>query len=76
MKLCKDCKHLGRSPVGNLNHCQRIIGTNLLDGGNKYVDEYCSIERSTGWLASRLFNYCGKEGRFFDSKEVTCSMLE
>ena len=70
MKLCKDCKHIGKSPLGTLNHCMRVVGTSVLDGSDKYVDEYCSIERSTGWLLSRLFNFCGKEGRFYEEKEV------
>lgn len=69
MKLCKDCKHIDESPFGTLTYCTRVVGTNLLDGSPESVDNYSNYERSAGWLASRLFNLCGKEGRFFEEKD-------
>lgn len=69
MKLCKDCKHIGESPFGNLTYCTRVVGINLLDGSPEYVENYCTNERSAGWLTSRLNNLCGKEGRFYEEKE-------
>lgn len=69
MKLCKDCKHLGKSPWGSMDHCKRGTGVNLRDGSQKCVDICCESERSTGWLASTIFGFCGKEGRFFEEKD-------
>jgi hypothetical protein len=72
MKLCKDCKHIGKSPFGAITYCTRVVGTGLLDGGPKCVDQHCEIERRDGWFWSRVFKSCGEEGRFFEEKESKC----
>jgi len=70
MKLCKDCKFIGYSALGTLNRCQRPIGTDLVTGDILCVDRYCSTERSTDWIESRLFRMCGKEGRYFKENKM------
>lgn len=73
MKLCKDCKHIGKSPFGTLTYCHRPIDIDVVSGDANIVGNYCSVERSVAWLNARVFKMCGKEGRYFEEKEETCS---
>lgn len=41
-----------------------LIGSSIAPGVRK-----CEIMRSPGWLLARLWDYCGKEGRWFKPKE-------
>jgi hypothetical protein len=71
MGYCVDCKNVlledGRSP-----RCKQAVISkiSLVTGkADEWSSEYyCSFQREHDWLASRLFNRCGKEGRWFEKK--------
>lgn len=70
MKLCKDCKHIGKSKLtGELVKCYRPDGIDLVTGVEARLDNYCSTERTPGWINSYTFGYCGKQARYFEAKE-------
>lgn len=74
MKLCKDCKHY--NPIMNGNHiiehlCKRRTPKHdLITGAVINTELDCEYERDYSWAMSRLEKKCGREGRFFEPKEV------
>jgi hypothetical protein len=81
LKKCEDCRWVRRGLVKDLDHdafwkCGRTnkieYSTNALTGKvteNSHAN-YCRVERSYGWLVSRIFFECGKEGRYFEKNEL------
>lgn len=74
IKLCKDCKHHIASDSTmyvTADKCMRwgrsieLVRGTLRDASL----DFCSAERSSGWLESRLHGECGKEGRFWEPKD-------
>ena len=72
MKICKDCKHCldwGLAPDKKYlcTHGNKQI-KNLVTG-EVYLDARpCAAHRAAGWLESRICGWCGKRGRWFESK--------
>ena len=69
-KLCKDCKHFAGQVWPN-HDCLYKAHTEVLDliGGSAAIyGRYCYIERRQGVISTRLFNHCGKEGRWWEAK--------
>lgn len=67
-KLCTKCKHYSR----NLNADQLCFSPkqphSVVDGS--IPDELlpCKIQRCTDWLDTRIYDRCGKEGRWWEVK--------
>lgn len=65
MKLCIDCKH--HKAWGTGTTCNRPgLGKSLVSGNQYWTP--CGTEREGGWLLARLNKTCGKEARFFETK--------
>lgn len=63
MRLCKDCKHYQPYYTIPDGKCLlSIIGTNLVDGVGEY--DLASTQRQ-GWS---WLGYCGKKGKYWESK--------
>ena len=76
-KRCCDCQNVKNDPLGlEFSDCHapqnidkatmnalKLVGID--NPPNRYRMEYASIQRSAGWLWSRVENRCGKEGRWF-----------
>lgn len=65
--LCKDCKFSEEQFF--LLRCIRPTFVSPVDGCYQPRNAYCSNERYDGWLNARIFDSCGKEGRYFETKE-------
>lgn len=66
MKYCKDCKHHVRGVA--LNWCNR---KNAVDkDAINHLSSSCQVERSYNFLRTRIFDGCGREGRFYEPKET------
>lgn len=69
MKFCKDCKHyIKRGEWSAYDRCNRknLIDPNVINDMTKF----CYSERQDGWFSARLEGTCGREGRFYEQKEV------
>lgn len=65
MKLCKDCKRFEDSWA----KCWRGGGvTDPVRGTRESQAANCHSQREVGWIAARLFSWCGKEGRYWEAK--------
>lgn len=82
MKLCTDCRHHFKRPIFRpefelfFDECHRkppARRTSIVNGKIE-TDEYdlCEAVRQFGWIESRLFGHCGKEGRFFEPRSAEC----
>ena len=81
LKNCENCVWVKRGLVKDLDHdyfwkCGRTnnleYSTNPVTGKvtEKTHANYCKVERSYGWVVSRLFFQCGREGRYFEQNEL------
>ena len=65
-KLCVDCKWYGKIELVRDGICTRPLATSLVDGKPIMSNLYCSSERRH---AGYFSPYCGKQGRFWESKD-------
>lgn len=65
MKFCKDCKHHIKSKIDWCN-AKNYINPDAVND----LSRICEYQRNSGWLVSRVERKCGREGRFFEQKEV------
>lgn len=74
MTCCENCKHHEAIMIGEYraaNLCRRRIPLHDIVTGAPVQKRYdCRFERAEGWLFARLEGLCGREGRFFEPKEV------
>ncbi len=72
MKLCKDCKHIELGVFSRCYHPNNIKKTvDPVNGTTKLNYKsfmYCDAHRNCGFFTSRIFNSCGKSGRWFEEK--------
>jgi len=68
MKLCKDCRYFA---VGDIFRGCRHPKNLVIDYSTGETKTKLSPrgQRSDGWLVARLFNWCGKEARWFEPRE-------
>jgi hypothetical protein len=69
MKLCKDCKYIEESYWDECLH-PKNLETDYSTGRLKRKWSPRS-QRSSGWLETRLLNWCGREARWFEPREET-----
>ena len=66
-KKCYKCRFREPSRIGAyLDKCGKTI--DLSTGAGKHRTFF---HRGTGWFSARMWGLCGKEGRFFERKEVS-----
>lgn len=64
IKLCINCKNY--CGVSGIHTCTRTLKKIDLVTGKSQIETYtCYYQRMCGYIDARLFNKCGKEGRFF-----------
>ena len=72
LKFCKDCRFFYDDEDLNdiCHHKSNIIfDHDLVNSIDQDYESYsCQDIRAYGWLTGRMFNKCGKEGRFFEAK--------
>lgn len=72
MNVCRQCKYLDTS-VNYYGYCMRFAEVHIhpVDGRTQYINKRDPYEeRNAGWFDSRVNNKCGKEGRFWEIKQI------
>jgi hypothetical protein len=76
-KICADCIYFDRFPLSaDLSRCTRPVGVSPISGEpSPHKWKFCSSQRDDSWFWSRVFNTCGKGGRFFKERKFASEEL-
>jgi hypothetical protein len=70
---CADCKWVDFTKSHYYSYCEGPhikFHYDVVSGKSTPLDNSCNVQRSDGWLSSRMMGQCGKAGRFFQPKET------
>lgn len=70
-KLCVECKHMIVNELGiQFAECgKQKMKFDLVAGtGERAFPKYCETNRGMDWFSARLWNGCGRSGRWWDAK--------
>lgn len=70
VKLCINCHHCDAFvPILPRCRCPQNDAGDVVTGEYTARWNMCDTHRTVGWLESRVFGLCGKEGRWFQGKD-------